>query len=218
MDHHPAAQPLPPPWPNLLAVRARPAIPPQARSLFLWGDGRIHGVALRTAARTVAQGLQVAVVDAAMTVHVTPIVAMAKACRVSPDLFLRRLRLARAFTCWQFTTLLCERLAPLLATHPIGLAILMNPLTHFFVQDVTFKEATFLFQRVLHTLAHIPPNGPRLLLTQALPPAHTPRRSFARDLLRVMDVGLRLTPGTGPWSVEVVKPGARTHLPPNHPA
>jgi hypothetical protein len=141
-----------------------------------------------------------------MAFQLTPIVAMAKACRVSPDLFLRHLHLARAFTCWQFTTLLCERLAPLCAAHSIGLVILMNPLTHFCDQDVTLKEATFLFQRVLQTLAHLPPNGPRLLLTQVVPPAHTPRRSFARDLLSVVDVGLRLTPSADRWAVEVVKP------------
>jgi hypothetical protein len=113
--------------------------------------------------------------------------------------------------------LLCERLVPLLATHPISLIILMNPLTHFFDQDVTFKEATFLFQRVLQTLAHLPPHWPGILLTQVVPPERTRRRSFARDLLRVVDVGLRMTPGAGQWTVEVVKPRSPTHMIPDHP-
>jgi hypothetical protein len=131
-------------------------------------------VALRSAAQAVASGRSVALIDGDLAFQVAPIVAIARACRVSPDRFLRRIHLARAFTCWQFTTLLCERLAPLLAAHPIGLVILVNPLTHFFDQDVTFKEATFLFQRVLQTLAHLPLHGPRILLTQVVPPAHTP--------------------------------------------
>jgi hypothetical protein len=214
MNDVPAAQPLPPPWPAILAVRPIPAIPPHAPSLFLWGDGRIHGVALRTAARALAQGLQVAIVDAGMAFQVTPIVAMAKACRIAPEFFLRRVHIVHAFTCWQLTTLLCDRLHPLLATHPIGLVIVLEPLTSFFDEDVTDKEAKLFFQRVLQSIAALPQNGPRLLLAQTLPAHHTPRRDFARDLLRVVDVGLRLTPAVDRWSIEVVKP--RSPVPPAH--
>jgi hypothetical protein len=216
MDHNPAAQPLPPPWPDLLPLRQRLGIPAEGHALFLWGDRRVHGVALRTAARALAQGRQVAVVDAAMAFHLTPIVAMAKACRIPPEVFLRRVHLVRAFTCWQLTTLLGDRLAPLLATHPIGLVILLEPLTAFFDEDVTEKEATRLFRRLLPSLAAFQ-HGPRLLIAQTVPAVHTPRRVFARDLLRVMDVGLRLTPGIGPWSVEVVKPRPPTPTLPDHP-
>jgi hypothetical protein len=217
MDHRPAAQPLPPPWPDLLAVRSRPAIPLQARSLFLWGDGRIHGVALRTAARTVAQGLQVAIVDAGMAFQVAPIVAMAKACRTAPDVFLRRVHMVRAFTCWQLTTLLCDRLYPLLTSHPIGLVILLEPLSAFFDEDVTVKEARLLFHRVLRTLGDLPEAGPRLLIAQTVPAYQTPRRIFARDLLHVVDVGLRLMPGAERWSVEVGKPRGSPRIPLDHP-
>jgi hypothetical protein len=174
-------------------------------------------VALRTAARTLAQGRQVAVVDAAMAFHVRPIVAMAKACRVAPEVFLRRVHLVRAFSCWQLTTLLVDRLAPLLAAHPIGLEILLEPLAAFFDEDLTEKEATRLFQRLLQSLATLPPRGPRLLIAQPVPAVHTPRRVFARELLRLVDVGLRLLPDRGPWSVEVVKPRPPTHLLPDHP-
>jgi hypothetical protein len=224
MDHSPAAQPLPPygmgnipSWPDLLPLRQKLAIPAQGHSLFLWGDRRVHGVALRTAARTLTHGLQVAVVDAGMAFQVTPIVAMAQACRIAPDVFLRRVHIVRAFTCWQLTTLLCERLHPLLATHPIGLVILLEPLTAFFDEDVTYQEAKLLFQRVLQTLAGLSTSVPRPLIVQTVPAHQTPRRLFARDLLRVVDMGLRLLPGEGRWSVEVVKPRPPTHPPTAHP-
>jgi hypothetical protein len=142
---------------------------------------------------------------------------VAMACRIAPEVFLRRVHLVRAFTCWQLTTLLCDRLDPLLATHPIGLVILLEPLTAFFDQDITDKEATLLFQRLLQPLTALLQRGPRLLIAQTVPAVHTPRRVFARDLLRVVDVGLRLTPGTGPWSVEVVKPRPPTATLPDHP-
>jgi hypothetical protein len=217
MDHCPATPPLPPPWPDLLPLRPRPAIPAQTPSLFLWGDRRVHAVALRTAARTLVHGRQVAVVNAAMAFRLTPIVAMAQACRIAPDLFLRQVHLVRAFTCWQLTTLLGDRLHPLLATHSIGLVILLEPLTAFFDEDVTDKEARLLFQRMLQTLATLPANGPRLLIAQSVPAQATPRRVFARELLRLVDVGLRLTPAVGSWSVDVVKPRPPTPLPPHPP-
>ena len=143
MDPIPASHATPP-WPALLPLRQAVAIPAQGRALFLWGDRRVMGLALRSAARALAQGRQVAVVDAGMAFRVTPIVAMAKACRIAPEVFLRRVHLVRAFTCWQLTTLLCERLQPLLATHPIGLVILLEPLSAFFDEDVTAKEARLI--------------------------------------------------------------------------
>jgi hypothetical protein len=93
-----------------------------------------------------------------------------------------------------------------LAAHPIGLVILLDPLTHFFDEDVTRKEATLLFRRVLDTLAQMPSAGPRLLVAQTVPAYRPPGRRFAGDLLRIADVGLRLVPGEGRWAIEVVKP------------
>ena len=98
MDHCPVAQPLP--WSDLLALRPRPAIPPQARTVWVWGPAAVHAVALRSAARAGASGRSVALIDGAMAFQLMPIVAMAKACRIAPDVFLRRVHLVRAFTCW----------------------------------------------------------------------------------------------------------------------
>jgi hypothetical protein len=195
-----------PPWAHLLPVRPALALPAQARAVFLWGDHRVHAIALHTAARLLAHGLHVAIIDADMAFQLRPLVAMAKACRVSTGVFLRRVHLVRAFTCWQFTTLCCERLARVLGSHPIGLVILLDPLTHVFDEDVTRQEATLLFRRVLDTLAQWPSAGPRLLVAQTVPAYRLPGRRFARDLLRVVEVGLRLVPGEGRWSIEVVKP------------
>jgi hypothetical protein len=203
MDPTPAPRPL---WTHLFPVRPPLAVPTQARSVFLWGDAQVHGVALHTAARVLAHGLHVAIIDADRVFQLHPLVAMARACRVPPEVFLRRAHLVRAFTCWQFTTLCCERLAALFATHPIGLVILLDPLTHFFDEAVTRKEATLLFRRVLDTLAQIPSQGPRFLVAQTVPAYRPPGRPFARDLLKVVDVGLRLQSGEGRWAIEVVKP------------
>ena len=98
MDPTPPAHPTLA-WSDLLPLRPTPAIPPQGHSRFRWGDPRVHGVALRTAACALAHGLQVAVVDAGLAFHVRPIVAMAQACRIAADTFLRRVHIVRALTC-----------------------------------------------------------------------------------------------------------------------
>jgi hypothetical protein len=114
--------------------------------------------------------------------------------------------LVRACTGWQFATLFCERLAPWLRTEPIGLIVLLNPLTHFAAQDVTYKEASFLLQRVLQRLGHLPSYWPRQLIAHPVPPPQATRRGFGKDLLRVVEVGLRLTTDEGHWAVNLVKP------------
>jgi hypothetical protein len=43
-----------PPWPHLFPVRPPLGIPAQARSVFLWGDVRVHSLTLHTAARVPA--------------------------------------------------------------------------------------------------------------------------------------------------------------------
>jgi hypothetical protein len=84
--------------------------------------------------------------------------------------------------------------------------ILLSPLTHFLGEAVTHKEATLLFRRVLDTLAQMPSAGPRLLVAQTVPACRPPGRPSDRDLLRGVEAGLRLRPGEGRWSIEVVKP------------
>jgi hypothetical protein len=126
MDDRPAPQP---PWAHLLPVRRAPALPPQARAVFLCGDARVHTVATHVAARMFAHGLNVAIIDADMAFQLRPLEAMAKACRVQAEVFLRRAHIVRAFTCWQLTTLFCAGLAPVLATHPLGRVLLLTSLT-----------------------------------------------------------------------------------------
>ncbi|MBI3330040.1 MAG: hypothetical protein HYZ81_25450, partial [Nitrospinae bacterium] len=125
-------------------------------------------VAARTAAVAVDNGVAVAIIDAAMAFDVTAVAAYAQARRMPPEPLLRQIHIARAFTCHQLTTLLCERLDPLLASHPIGLVILLGPCTTFFDEDVSFKDAHFLFQRVLRKIHELRERGPLLLMAQAL--------------------------------------------------
>jgi hypothetical protein len=208
MDSTPPARPAPPsrPWSALLAVRPLPTIPPQARSGCPWPPVPVRHIALRSMARAVASGGSEALFDGELACEVAPITMITQACRISPKVFWRRVHRVRACTGWPFATLFCERLASLLRTQPIGLIVLLNPLTHFFDEDVTDRKAVFLRQHVLRQVRQLPPAWPKLLIAQTVPSPHTPRRLFDGELLRAAEVGLRLHACEGPWRITVVKP------------
>jgi hypothetical protein len=192
--------------PPLLALRAVPPPPPQARSAIVWGDANVARSAAHTAAEAISHGVAVAVIDAAMAFEVTAIAAYAQARRVPPERFLRHIYIARAFTCYQVATLLCERLDPLLAAQPVGLVILLGPCTTFFDENVPFKEAFLLFQRVLGKLEVLCAHGPLLLMVQRLDGDWTRRTLFVRKLVKAVELGIRVSTVAGRRHVQLVKP------------
>jgi hypothetical protein len=192
--------------PQLLALRPVPPPPPQARSAILWGDASVARVAARTAAAAVDRGVTVAVIDGAMAFDVTAIAAYAQARRVPPERFLKRIYISRAFTCHQVATLLCERLDPLVASQRVGLVILLGPCTTFFDENVPFKDAFLLFQRVLGKIEALCERGPLLLMAQALDRYRTRRALFVRTLVKAVELGIRVYTVEGRHHVQLVKP------------
>jgi hypothetical protein len=163
-------------------------------------------MAVRTAAAAVNRGVAVAVIDAAMAFDVTAIAADAQARRVHPERWLRHIYIARAFTCHQVATLLCERLDPLLASQSVGCVILLGPCTTFFDENVPFKDAFLLFQRVLSTIEALCTRGPLLLMAQALDGYRTRRTLFVRELIKAVELGIRVSTVDGRHHAQLVKP------------
>jgi hypothetical protein len=192
--------------PPLLALHAVPPPPPQARSAMVWGDANVARIAAHTAAEAVSHGVTVAVIDAALAFDVTAIAAYAQGRRVPPERFLRHIFIARAFTCYQVATLLCERLDPLLASQQVGLVILLGPCTTFFDENVPFKDAFLLFQRVLGKLEALCAHGPLLLMAQGLDGYRTRRTLFVRELVKAVELGIRVSTVEGHRHVQLVKP------------
>jgi hypothetical protein len=192
--------------PPFLALHAVPPPPPQARSALLWGDASVARIAVRTAAAAVNHGIAVAVIDGAMAFDVAAIAADAQARRVPPERFLRRIYIARAFTCHQVATLLCERLDALLASQQVGFVILLGPCTTFFDENVPFKDAFLLFQRVLSKIAALCACGPLLLMAQGLDGYRTRRTLFVRELVKAVELGIRVSTAEGRRHVQLVKP------------
>jgi hypothetical protein len=198
--------PQPATLPSFLAIHPVPPPPPQARSALLWGDASVIRIAVRTAAAAVNRGIAVAIIDGAMAFDVTPIAAAAHARRVPPEQWLRHIYIARAFTCHQVATLLCERLEPLLASQSVGLIILLGPCTTFFDENVPFKDAFLLFQRLLRTIEALCTRGPLLLMAQTLDSHRTRRISFARALVKAVELGIRVLTLEGRRHIQLLKP------------
>jgi hypothetical protein len=192
--------------PLFLALHPIPPPPPQARSAILWGDASVARVAVRTAAAAVNRGVDVAIIDGAMAFDVTTIAAYAHTRRVPPEQFLRHIHIARAFTCHQVATLLCERLDPLLASQQVRFVILLGPCTTFFDENVPFKDAFLLFQRVLEKIATLCKRGSLLLMAQALDGHRTRRTLFVRELVKAVELGIRVYTVEGRRHVQLVKP------------
>jgi hypothetical protein len=191
---------------HFLALHPVPPPPPQARSALLWGDASVARVAVRTAAAAVNHGIAVAIIDGAMAFDVMAIAADAQRRRVPPERWLRHIYIARAFTCHQVATLLCERLDPLLASQSVGLVILLGPCTTFFDENVPFKDAFLLFQRVLRKIEALCTRGPLLLMAQALDGYRTRRTLFARALVKAVELGIRVFTVEGRRHVQLIKP------------
>ena len=190
----------------LLMPHPVPSPPPQARSAVLWGEPGVARIAAHAAAAAVAGGMSVAIIDGAMAFDVTTITAYAQASRVPPEQFLRHIHIARAFTCHQLATLLCERLDPLLTSHRVGLVILLGPCTTFFDENIPFKDAFLLFQRALCKIAELRQRGPLLLMAQRLDASRTRRITFVHALVRAVELGIWVHTVDGRRHVQLVKP------------
>jgi hypothetical protein len=198
--------------PPVLVLRSVPPPPPLARSAILWGDVSVARLAVRTAAAAVDRGIPVAIIDGAMAFDVTMVAAYAQARRIPPERFLRQIHIARAFTCHQVATLLCERLDLLLATQRVGLVILLGPCTTFFDENVPFKDAFLLFRRAIGKLGALCKHGPLLLIAQSLDRHRTRRALFVRALIKVVELGIRVSTVEGRRHVQLVKPrGSQAH-------
>jgi hypothetical protein len=65
--------------------------------------------------------------------------------------------------------------------------------TTFFDENVPFKDAFLLFQRVLRKIAALCTRGPLLLMAQALDGSRIRRTLFVRELVKAVELGIRVS-------------------------
>jgi hypothetical protein len=140
-----------PPIPVLASVpAARWELPTKGLSVF-YGLPEASRLFHYFLPHAILQGRQVLCLDGANRFDPLLLARFARERQRDPSEFDRRIRIARAFTCFQLTELLV-RLPRLLQTFPAQIAIVTALPDLYFDEDVREREAICSFQRALQSL------------------------------------------------------------------
>ena len=158
------------------------------RKVLFWGEGAGE-ISSYVAGWIAGQGIDVIVLDGANRFDPYMVSSFAKKVSLLPENLLKKIRIARAFTCYQMATLVEERLVSLLqqegsiAPQHKPWVILLGPITTFLDEDVPDREVRPLFERALRkvegmamegvTFFFFHPNSPSF-------PSVSSRTDFAR--------------------------------------
>ena len=118
------------------------------------------------------RGMDVIVLDGANRFNPYIASSFARKALISPEKILKKIRIARAFTCYQMATLMGEQLPTLLkeerATVPTKKpwVILLGPITTFLDEDVSEREIRPLFDRSLQKMEEMALRGIPFFLFQ----------------------------------------------------
>ncbi len=160
----------------LAGTRFPSDLPPK---VLFWGE-RASGISSYLAGWMAGGEIDVIVLDGANGFDPYLVSSFARKALISPERLLKKIRIARAFTCYQMATLV-ERLALLLRSSspfrrlPEGRregggavgVILLGPITTFLDEDVPEREVGPLFERTLRKMEGMAEEGFPFLLFQS---------------------------------------------------
>jgi len=188
----------------LLDVPGFPAGRPVRKALLV-GE-RPDSLTVYLSAFAASLGFQVLVADGANSFDPYVVSKFARKERLQPDELLRKIRVARAFTCHQLSTLIRERLDPVVSPGGPCLVVFLGPCTMFFDEDVPGEEASLLFRKVLAKVQEMSERGVFFLLSQSFSGFNRRRSYLLRDLARFSDAVLKLKSSSDVLQVVLDKP------------
>jgi len=148
-----------------------PAQPISPRKVLFWGE-RAGEISSYVAGWLAGKGIEVIVLDGANRFDPYMASSFARKALIPPERLLKRIRIARAFTCYQMAIMVGERLNDLLrqerATAQPGnrWVILLDPVTPFMDEDVSEREVRPLFERSLRKIEEMALTGIPFFLFQ----------------------------------------------------
>lgn len=169
-----------------------PSQPISPRKILLEGE-RAGEIASYVVGWLVGKGIEVIVLDGANRFNPYTVSALARRVLIPPESLLKRIRIARAFTCYQMAIMITEKLPSLLITESQKpWIILLGPITTFLDEDVSEREVRPLFERSLRKIEEVALRGiPFLLFQHPVAPgskrAHLMKRlfQFTSELWRI---------------------------------
>jgi len=150
------------------------------RKILFWGEG-VGGISSYVAGWIASKGIDVILLDGANRFDPYMVSSIARKALIPPERLLKKIRIARAFTCYQMATLMGEKLTCLLRQEEAPAqpqkpwVILLGPVTTFLDEDVPEREVRPLFERSLRKVEEMAMKGIPFLLFQ--PPIFNPPSS-----------------------------------------
>jgi len=165
--------------------------------------GEPDGVPLGLAA---SLGFKVLVADGANSFNPYVVSRFARKEGFQPDELLKKISVARAFTCHQLATLIRERLDPVIPPGVSSLVVFLGPCTMFFDEDVPGEEAALLFRKTLAKVQEMSQRGVFFLMSQSFSGFNKRRSFLLRDLVSFSDAVLKLKSSCDALQVVLDKP------------
>lgn len=184
--------------------------PPSGKMAGIFGEGAT-GLALRALAGPLLRNETVVAVDGGNRFDPYAIARAAQALKGNGREALSRIRVSRAFTCYQMEALLARKLPGALQRFDARIALVLGLPETFADADVPYAEACRVFRNCLSALRRIAFAGVRVVLVgrgeaptknyHSVGPVPGNRAGFFRHLVRTSDPVLILRPGEdgGAW-------------------
>jgi hypothetical protein len=166
---------------------------PFPQKALFWGDGA-GGISSYVAGWMAGQGMDVILLDGANRFDPYVVSSLARTVSISPETLLKKIRIARAFTCYQMAALMGEKLASLLnkekALSPRSKVwvVLLGPVATFLDEDVPENEVRPLFERALKRVEGMAVEGVPFLIFQSPVDSHSKRSYLLRRLFKFTDL------------------------------
>jgi len=157
--------------------------------VLFYGEG-VGEVSSYVAGWLAGRGMDVIVLDGANRFDPYMISSYARRVLIPPDRLLKKIRIARAFTCYQMTTLVGERLACLLREERGNLqpkkpwVILLGLINTFWDEDVPEREVRPLLEKSLRKVEELTIEGIPFFLFQPPVPLDSKRAFLTRRLFQ----------------------------------
>jgi len=194
-----------------------PGFPPgkAVRRVLIVGK-RPEDLAVYLSAFAASLGFKVLVADGANAFDPYVVSKFARKEGFPPEELLKKISIARAFTCHQLVTLIRERLESFIPPGVHSLVVLLGSCTVFFDEDVPGEEAALLFRKTLAKVQEMSRRGVFFLMSQSFSGFNRRRSFLLRELVRFSDAVLKLKsspdalqlildkpplPLQGPWEV-----------------
>jgi len=191
-----------------------PVFPPgkMVKKALILGE-RPEGLAVYLSAFAASLEFKVLVADGANAFDPYVVTKFARKEGLPLDELLKKIFVARAFTCHQLATLIRERLEPMILPGTSSLVILLGPCTMFFDEDVPGEEATLLFRKTLGTIQEMSQRGIFFLMSQSFSGFNKRRSFLLRELVGFSDAVLKLRSSPEALQVVLDKPPLRLPRP-----